>query len=285
MDFIQYIDDTYAVKVKEVPYDSERGGYILYGIETSFFVLSLYIDNKRVNGVLLKNYDSLPMLSVINDMGNVDLNVIPENYFATPLTEIILDIPFTRGAGIEISNFSDFQKRPLHYLKEYKLPQFRLDGRFTQGSGYAYDGRVYSMLKLATIQSDNKFYTSIHNTYRNATHIDTIAFQGDNPNYIKNGYDLVNAFPVQNNGNIVQFGDFYVKMTTTKTSYPYGLSVFVFTDIRTNEFWLYVDYIEVGTSIIKKAEFDISTFVCVNGGFKIKNIMHEIEMQISTIYG
>lgn len=283
MNYIQYIDDTYAVKVKEIPYYDEQG-YAVKDIQTPFFILSLFIDNKRVNGVYFNNYDSLAMLSVINDLGNVDLNVIPENHFATAFTEIFLGVPYSTGSSVQISNFSDFQKKPLRYLKEYKLPQFRLDGRFSQGSGYAYDTRVYSLLKLGTIQSDNKFYTAFYDTYRNGTHIDNLEFQGENPNYIRSGYDLVTSFPVQNNGSIVQFGDYYVKMTTTKP-YPYGLSVFIFTDIRTNEFWFYVNYIEVGTSIIKKGEFDISTFICVNGGFKIKNLMHEVEIQITNIYG
>ena len=283
MNFIQYIDDNYAVKVKEVLYYDEQG-YGIKDIETPFFILSLFIDNKRVNGVNFNNYESLPMLSVINDLGNVDLNVIPENYFATAYTDIIFSFPNSAGLGVEISNFPDFQKKPLRFVKEYKLPQFRLDGRFSQGSGYAYDSRVYSLLKLGTIQSDNRFYTALYNTYKNATHVDSLEFQGENPNYIRDGYDLVSSFPVQNNGNIVQFGDFYVKMTTTKP-YSYGLSVFLFTDIRSNEFWIYVNYVEQGTSLIKKAEFDISTFVCVNGGFKIKNLLHEIEIQITNIYG
>lgn len=283
MNFIQYIDDNYAVKVKEVLYYDEQG-YGVKDIETPFFILSLFIDNKRVNGVSFNNYESLPMLSVINDLGNVDLNVIPENYFATAYTDIIFSFPNSAGLGVEISNFPDFQKKPLRFLKEYKLPQFRFDGRFSQGSGYAYDSRVYSLLKLGTIQSDNRFYTALYNTYKNATHVDSLEFQGENPNYIRDGYDLVSSFPVQNNGSIVQFGDFYVKMTTTKP-YSYGLSVFLFTDIRTNEFWIYVNYVEQGTSLIKKAEFDISTFVCVNGGFKIKNLLHEIEIQITNIYG
>lgn len=282
MNFIQYIDDTYAVKVKEI---ESFEGYYIKGIQTPFFILSVFIDNKRVQGVDFGNYDSLPMLSVINDLGNVDLNVIPENYFATAFTEINLIIPYSNGSSaVEISNFSDFQKKPLRYLKEYKLPQFRIDGRFSQGSGYQVDTRVYSFMRLGTIQADNKFYTLGIDTYRNATHIDTIDYQGETPNYIRNGYDLASSFPVQNNGGIVQFGDYYVKMTTTK-NYPYGLQIWIFTDIRTNEFWLLVNYIEVGTSIIKKGEFDMSTFVCVNGGFKIKNLLHEVEIQISNIYG
>jgi len=283
MNFIQYIDDTYAVKVKEL---EAFEGYSVRGIQTPFFILSVFIDNKRVQGVDFINYDSLPMLSVINDLGNVDLNVIPENYFATAFTEIYLSVPYSNGSSsVEISNFSDFQKKPLRYLKEYKLPQFRLDGRFTAGSGYQVDTRVYSFMRLGTIQGDNKFYTLGIDTYRNSTHLDSVDFQGESPNYIRNGYDLVSSFPVQNNGGIVQFGDYYIKMTTTKTSYPYGLAVWIFTDIRTNEFWVLVNYIEVGTSIIKKGEFDMSTFVCVNGGFKIKNLLHEVEIQISTIYG
>ncbi|RUT68751.1 hypothetical protein D0817_19235 [Flavobacterium cupreum] len=285
MAFIQYIDDSYAVKVKEIPYYDEQG-YLVKDIETPFFILSLYIDNKRVNGVSLLNYDSVSMLSVINDMGNVDLNVIPENHFATAYTEIFLSVS-SAGliSGIQISNFSDFQTKPLRYLKEYKLPQFRLDGRWMQGSGYAVDDRVYSMLKLGTIQGDNKFYTALHSTYRNHVDIDNLYFQGQPPGNVINGYAGTYTFPVQNNGNIVQFGDYYVKVTTQKSSYPYGLSIFIFSDIRTNEFWLYVNYIDASTSVITKGEFDIDTFVCVNGGFKIKNILQDVEVQITNIYG
>lgn len=283
MNFIQYIDDTYAVKVKEI---ESSEGYFIKGIQTPFFILSVFIDNKRVQGVDFGNYDSLPMLSVINDLGNVDLNVIPENYFATAFTEINLVIPYSNGSSaVEISNFSDFQKKPLRYLKEYKLPQFRLDGRFTGGSGYQVDTRVYSFIRFGTIQGDNKFYTLGIDTYRNSTHVDNLEFQGESPNYIRNGYDLATSFPVQNNGSIVQFGDYYIKLTTTKTAYPYGLQVWIFTDIRTNEFWVLVNYIEAGTSIIKKGEFDISTFACVNGGFKIKNLLQDVEIQISNVYG
>ncbi|MET3025923.1 hypothetical protein ABXT06_04545 [Flavobacterium sp. UW10123] len=283
MNFIQYIDDSYAVKVKEI--NSSEGFYI-NGIQTPFFILSVFIGNKRVTGVEFNNYDSLPMLSVINDLGNIDLNVIPQNYFATAFTEIYFNIPFGGdSASVEISNFSDFQTKPLRYLKEYKLPQFRLDGRFSQGSGYQFDTRVYSMLNIGTIQADNKFYVNSYDTYLNHTHLDTVYYQGQSVNYLQNGYNLVNSFPVQNNGSIIQFGDFYVKMTTNKTSYPYGLRIYIFTDIRTNEFWIIVNYVEQGTSLIKKAEFDISTFVCVNGGFKIKNLLQDVEIQISTIYG
>ncbi|GEM_PF-3593633 len=284
MNYIQYIDDTYAVKVKEIPFDYEQG-YAVKEIQTPFFILALYVDNKRVTGVQFNNYDSLPMLAVINDLSNIDLNVIPENHFALAYTEIYLSVPYTAGSALEISNFNDFQKKPLRYLKEYDLPQFRIDGRFSQGSGYQVDTRVYSFLRFGTIQGDNKFYTLGIDTYKNSTHIDNLEFQGENPNYIKNGYDLVTSFPVQNNGSIVQFGDYYVKLTTSKTAYPYGLQIWIFTDIRTNEFWLLVNYIENGTSIIKKGEFDISTFVCVNGGFKIKNLLQDVEIQISKVYG
>ena len=175
MNFIQYIDDTYAVKVKEL---ESSEGYLVRGIQTPFFILSVFIENKRVQGVDFGNYDSLPMLSVINDLGNVDLNVIPENYFATAFTEIYLSVPYSNGSSaVEISNFSDFQKKPLRYLKEYKLPQFRIDGRFSQGSGYQVDTRVYSFMRLGTIQSDNKFYTLGIDTYRNSTHLDSIDYK------------------------------------------------------------------------------------------------------------
>lgn len=284
MNFIQYIDDSYSVKTRSVTVG--ESGYSVSGIDTPFFILSLYVDSRRQNGVAFNNYDSIEMLSVINDMSNVDLNVIPLNYFAPAYTEIQLFVNYSSSASaITVSNFADFQSKPFRFLKEYKLPQLRVDGRFGTSSAYSYDPRVYSLLVLGTLQGQKKFYVEGHFTYPNHTHLDVVDYQGDMLNYIPNGYPA--NYGMQENGGIVQYGDFYVKVTAGPglSSYPYGLRFYLFTDVRTNEMWIQVGYIEMATSIVKRAEFDISTFVCVNGGFKIKSSLYDIEIQISNIYG
>ncbi|WP_316632669.1 hypothetical protein [uncultured Flavobacterium sp.] len=86
--FIQYIDDTYTVKVKEV--SLLDGAYVVNGIDTEFFILSLFIENKRVQAVEIFNYDNLMCKSVINDLGIIDLNTITKNHFFTAFSSVRL---------------------------------------------------------------------------------------------------------------------------------------------------------------------------------------------------
>jgi hypothetical protein len=280
MNFIQYIDDTYNVKVKYVSYDIQDS-YVVSGIDTPFLILSLYVDSKRVTGVNFVNYDSLEMLSIINDVSPIDLNVIPLNHFAPAYTEISLYVPYSPST-VGISNFADLKQR--RFVKKYTLPQLRHDNRFGSGSGYMYDPRLYSLMKLGTIQSQDKFYIDRHDPYKNDIDLDALLYEGQTPNNVPDAYLNVDATNLILNGGIVQYGDFFVKINKLSGTYPYGLAFFLFVDVRSNEFYPYIYHLNAQSQNVK-AEFDLSTLTAVAGGFKIKNILYNVELTVSTIYG
>ena len=283
MNFIQYIDNTYAVKIKEVPFIDEQG-YTVKDIETSFFILSLYINNKRVNGVGFNNYDSLAMLSVINDMSNVDLNVIPENYFATAYTQIFLSVPYSSPSGSEILNFSDLYVHQFAYINKSVLPQYRHYNKFgTPSHGYSYDSRIFEMMRVSLLEGQNKFSVGAYDAHKNWFDLGNPKRLSDSLNDLPDCYPL-NGFPVIDNGGLVQFGDFYVKISTI-SNYPYGKSLWLFKDVRTNEIWIMLSYIQLGTSNQLTTLFDLDTFKALAGGFEIQSVSHGLTVQISNIHG
>ena len=90
--YIQYIDDTYALKVKPIefiegyqeqvePYNYIEPYYLISGIDTEFFIVGVFIDNKRFNGFEFLEIDNLFMTAFINDLEMTDLNVVPRNHF------------------------------------------------------------------------------------------------------------------------------------------------------------------------------------------------------------
>lgn len=90
MNYIQYIDDTYALKVKPLQESVVNNvkHYFIKGIDTEFFILSVFLDNKRVDGIEFIDYDNLFQTSFINDLSMSDLNVIPKNHFCYANQEI-----------------------------------------------------------------------------------------------------------------------------------------------------------------------------------------------------
>jgi hypothetical protein len=90
--YIQYIDDTYALKVKPIefiegyeeqvePFNYIEPYYLISGIDTEFFIVAVFIDNKRFNGFEFLEIDNLFMTAFINDLEMTDLNVVPRNHF------------------------------------------------------------------------------------------------------------------------------------------------------------------------------------------------------------
>jgi hypothetical protein len=280
--FIQYIDETYAVKVKEL--EAGEGGFILSGIDTPFIPISMFVDNKRVSGVDFGNVENLFALSILNDLGDTDLNTIPENHFFTAYTEVNLYIPFSEGnnSNVAVTNFTDLKQR--RFVKKYTLPQLRHDNRFGSSSSYQYDSRLYSLMKLGTIQSQDKFYIDRHDPYKNDIDMDALLYEGQSPNNVPDAYLNVDATNLILNGGIVQYGDFFVKINKLSGTYPYGLAFFLWVDVRSNEFYPYIYHINAQSQNVK-AEFDLSTLTAVAGGFKIKNILYNVELTVSTIYG
>lgn len=95
--YVQYIDDTYTVKVK--PVLLVDGSYIVDGINTEFFILSLFLNDKRVDSVDIINHANLMCKSVINDLTIVDLNVISKNHFFAAFAVVELNYTPVASGG------------------------------------------------------------------------------------------------------------------------------------------------------------------------------------------
>lgn len=285
--FIQYVDESMTVKTKAVTLEWNETlwdrAYLVKGIETDFFVLALFVENKRVEGVEIVDHSNFFMTGVINDLNMVDLNTITKNHFITAQTDVSLYASPSGPNSVEISNFATYRPKPYRFVKKYKLPQIRFDNRFLSPNNASYDENVYNYLEVTCKQSSSDLYVSYMGMYKNSTYFSSIAYQGDSFNMYQSQSGFSNPFPIVANGSIFQFGDWYVKISSNTASYPYGTYVRIYQDVRTNEFWLYVLYQSAGNSV--KGEFSMSTIVLINGGFKIKNIVNDIEVQITDIYG
>jgi hypothetical protein len=280
MNYFQYIDSTYAVKVKE--FAPSEGGYKVEGIENDFFILAVFIDNVRVLGVEFNGLDDINMLSVVNDANIVDLNTISENSFLLAYTEFYVITPYKPPLLVQIADSEQNQDNLLRFLKVYDLPQFRKDGLFTSVS-WQYDPRVFVVANVSTVQNQTSFYILNYVPYKNSTNLNWPTPYDETPNDIYDGYKNVSSFPVLVNNSIFQFGDYYITINKKTGTYSYGFSYRIIQDIRTNEFRLIIYYLNNSISTTK--EFDLASDSCVNGGFKVYDSQFDIEIKVSKIYG
>lgn len=87
--YIQYLDELQNIKIKPLLASFDGDGELQYyflqsSINEQFFILSVFINQKRVDSVDFVNCENLFMLSVINDLSMVDLNTIPLNEYFQP---------------------------------------------------------------------------------------------------------------------------------------------------------------------------------------------------------
>ena len=71
--YIQYLDEFQNIKIKPLLASFDDGGELQYyflqsSINEQFFILSVFINQKRVDSVDFVNCENLFMLSVINDL-------------------------------------------------------------------------------------------------------------------------------------------------------------------------------------------------------------------------
>ena len=84
--YIQYVDEFHNLKVMNLLPSFDGSGklryYFLSGtISVEYFIVAVFIDNKRADSVSFKNIDSNYMLSFINDITTQDLAVITRTEF------------------------------------------------------------------------------------------------------------------------------------------------------------------------------------------------------------
>jgi hypothetical protein len=122
--FIQYIDENYRIKTKEVEITRrDRVTFIsVSGIETQFFILSLFLDNKKTGGVYMETSPNLNMLSIINDFSTIDIALINKDSFYNPFEEIVLLTSYLEGYTHKYKRHrllgSEFNNR---YLNEHSI--------------------------------------------------------------------------------------------------------------------------------------------------------------------
>ncbi|CAD0006569.1 hypothetical protein [Flavobacterium salmonis] len=118
--YILYMDSSYSVKAKG--FDGEMNNhfdtrkYVLEGIDTDFFILAVFIDNKRVDGFQFDNTsidlsyhtDNLFMKSIINDFGMTDLNLIPLNHFLPAYKKVMFQV----NRSVNLPSFVDVSLSP-----------------------------------------------------------------------------------------------------------------------------------------------------------------------------
>jgi len=253
-DYIQYIDDTYTVKTKSVEstYIDEVGNvYTVDGINSQFFLIALYLDNKRVEGVELFNLDNIAVASVINDLAMTDLNVIPLNDFFTPFTIIQLRVA-NQANGIQEVFVNNFPSQTQKFFKIYDNPQYR---------GNVYNFTASTNSKPYIVQSVLKISSTSNMEVWTANHFDNENGVNTMPTDFAEQRTVLTADTLQING-------MYVKLTSTFafTGGRYQL-LRIYQDVRTNEVYLMVND---SLALLTFVPFVFSTLKAVDGGFKIE---------------
>ncbi|WP_291150916.1 hypothetical protein [Flavobacterium sp. UBA7680] len=253
-DYIQYIDETYTVKTKSVEstYIDEVGNvYVVDGINCQFFLIALYLDNKRVEGVELFNLDNIAVASVINDLAMTDLNVIPLNDFFTAFTTVHLKVA-NQATGIQEVYVNNFPVQTQKFFKVYDSPQYR---------GNVYNLTSNTNSKPYIVQTVLKISSAANMEVWTANHFDNENGLSTMPTDFAEQRTVLTADTLQVNG-------MYVKVTSTYsfTGGRYHL-LRIYQDVRTNEVYLMAnDSIATGTYV----PFVFTTLKAVDGGFKIE---------------
>ncbi|MBZ4035136.1 hypothetical protein K6T82_10185 [Flavobacterium sp. 17A] len=134
--YIQYIDESYSLKVKPLVYvdyyydeqnDINYGShYLVEGIDVQFFIVGVFIDNKRVDRVEFIAIDNLFMTSIINDLEMSDLNVIPLNHFFEANKKVRFELTNV-GVDVPIVNAMIYGAIPRHDVDVKSMVRHQVD--------------------------------------------------------------------------------------------------------------------------------------------------------------
>ncbi|QDW21818.1 hypothetical protein [Flavobacterium sp. KBS0721] len=134
--YVQYIDESYSLKVKPLEYvdyyydevnDENLGGhYLLEGIDVQFFIVGVFIDNKRIDRVEFIRIDNLFMTSIINDLEMSDLNVIPLNHFFEANKKVRFELTNV-GVDVPIVNAMIYGAIPRHDVDVKSMVRHQVD--------------------------------------------------------------------------------------------------------------------------------------------------------------
>ncbi|WP_343591643.1 hypothetical protein [Flavobacterium sp.] len=101
LNYIQYFDDKGNLKTKEVLLSQTTIDAVVYdmytlsGIETPFFIASLFRDGIKLTGVSFYNRSNVDMLSFINDNSTNDSSFLQENMYFVAYDTVIMYVKNT----------------------------------------------------------------------------------------------------------------------------------------------------------------------------------------------
>ncbi|MFV8389801.1 hypothetical protein [Flavobacterium sp. LB1P71] len=219
MNFIQYLNENQQIKTLSVVsdpdnYDTSLESFIVSGINESFFVLALFLDNVKQSSVDFVNNPNIEQLSVINDTFT-DLGTINFNAYFAPQTVVKISIKkeyITRS----------FQK-PIVY--PYKKPFFKDQNTPLD----PFEIPVNPLIILGAVRVD---YNTTTNKY---------TFLNDITNGKVNDGNLY--YILTPRVNSTRHANIYLKVTSDFTGVPFNgplkyVEVYVWFDCSTNEVYL-----------------------------------------------
>lgn len=276
--YVQYIDETYAVKVKPLLYvdyydEPENniylgGHYLLEGIDVQFFVVAVFIDNKREDRVEFIGTDNLFMTSVINDLEMSDLNTIPLNHFFEANKKLRFELT---NVGIPVPNVNIIGALPRHDVDVKSMVRHQVDVMSMPNTPANPNLIIYdrpTLVKKSFIGgslSSRYDYASVHAKVTIRIYLDGTYDLLDNTvisNLVPNNYTTLNTATRIEAGKSFPFFNFFIK--------PVDLSggAYVFSDYTQLEIF-----------------FNLKTkeFAVVHRKFKLNDFGTEVELFYNNI--
>lgn len=198
--YVQYIDESYSLKVKPLEYvdyyydevnDENLGGhYLLEGIDVQFFIVGVFIDNKRIDRVEFIRIDNLFMTSIINDLEMSDLNVIPLNHFFEANKKVRFELTNV-GVDVPIVNAMIYGAIPRHDVDVKSMVRHQVDVMSMPNSAVKPDLIIYDRPKLVL---KSFIGGSLSSRYENASILAKVTIRI----YLDGSYDLLDTTVISN---------------------------------------------------------------------------------------
>lgn len=279
--YIQYIDDTYALKVKPIefvdgyyeqvePYNYIEPYYLINGIDTEFFIVAVFIDNKRFSGFQFLEIDNLFMTAFINDLEMSDLNVVPRNHFFEANKQVKFVLPYVDLSAPTVNAYINGVV-PRHDVDVKSIVRHEVDVMSMPATPAQHDLIIYDRPKLVLKSfiggslSSRFNYSSIHAKVTIRIYLDGTYDLLDNTvisNLQPSNYTTLNTASRIASGKSFPFFNFFIK--------PVDLSggAYVFSDFTQFEMF-----------------FNLKTkeFAVVHRKFRVNDFGNEVELFYNNI--
>lgn len=109
--YVQFLDENRNLKTLPLVPSFDGGGnlqyyFILGTITTQYFIIGVFLENRRVDGVGFLNNDNHYQLSIINDLVTFDADTLLDNAFFQPDFDVQITINPVSAVGGSVGNAS-----------------------------------------------------------------------------------------------------------------------------------------------------------------------------------